>query len=114
MSSKFSFKQFIPHLLVIASILSSYFIFHDESLLTPTVFIALVPIFSILKFDGRILVGYGILMFMLVVIFLCASNDYSSTKTFTIYAYWLLVTGVVCLVIEYLREERKREKENSI
>ena len=100
-------KMMIPNLLVICSILVSHFIFHCEDLSTFIAFIVLVPIFAIFKFDGRIPVAYAILMLVFAAVVLGIYNDETLANIFAIYAYWLLVDGVVCLFIEYVREERK-------
>ena len=100
-------KFVIANLLIIMIILVSHFVFHAEDLQTFTAFISLIPIFAIFKFDGRIPVAYAILMLVFAAVVLGVYNDESLANIFAIYAYWLLVDGVVCLFIEYVREERK-------
>jgi len=68
----------------------------------------LIPIFSILKFDGRIPIGYAILLLITAAALLSTGNENLANQV-AIYAYWLLVVGVACLTIEYIREERKKK-----
>ena len=96
-----NFKILAPYILVTASILVSHLIFHSSDLLILISYIVLIPIFSILKFDGRIPIGYAILL-------LSTGNENLANQV-AIYAYWLLVVGVACLTIEYIREERKKK-----
>jgi len=104
-------KRHIPHILVVISVVISTFIFKGEGLPTFLSFILLLPIFVYFK-DGRIPVGYAILMLLLAAFALSLKNE-ALANLFAIYAYWLLVVGVVCLFIEYVREEREEAKEGS-
>jgi hypothetical protein len=70
-------------------------------------FIILIPIFIYFKWDGRIPVGYALLMLILSAIILAFYKNEALANQVAIYAYWLLVVGVICLTIEYLREQRK-------
>ena len=107
MIKKKKLRFIIANVLIITVILLSNFVFHAEDLQTFTAFISLIPIFAIFKFDGRIPVAYAILMLVFAAVVLGVYNDETLANVFAIYAYWLLVVGVVCLFIEYVREERK-------
>ena len=100
-------RVIVPNVLVVASILISHFVFHCEDLSTFIAFMILIPIFAVLKFDGRIPVAYAIFMLILAAAVLGFYNDENLANIFAIYAYWLLVVGVICLMIEYVREQRK-------
>ena len=105
-------KSQIPYILVLISIVLSHFVFEGEDLKTFFSFIVLIPIFAIFKFDGRIPVGYALLMLILAAIVLAFYKNENLANQLSIYAYWLLVVGVICLTIEYIREQRssKRKK----
>ena len=57
----------IPYLLVILSLFVSYFIFQTENLATFLSFFILIPLFIFFRFDGRIPIGYALLMLALSV-----------------------------------------------
>ncbi len=106
---KLKIKNLLPFFLVLISIILSHFIFHGEDLKTFLSFILLIPIFSFFKFDGRIPVGYALLMLILAAIVLAFYNNENLANQLAIYAYWLLVVGVVCLTIEFIREKGKKK-----
>jgi 4-amino-4-deoxy-L-arabinose transferase-like glycosyltransferase len=109
---KFSFKSQLSSILVIISIILSHFIFKSKDLQTSLSFIFLIPIFVYFKFDGRIPIAYALLMLVLSAIVLAFYKNENLANQLSIYAYWLLVVGVICLTIEYIREQRssKRKK----
>jgi hypothetical protein len=100
----------LPHIIVIISISFSYFIFQTENLAIFLSFFILIPIFVFFQFDGRIPIGYSMLMLALSALALTFYKDESFANLFAIYAYWLLVVGTTCLLIEYLREQRKSNR----
>jgi len=97
----------IPHIMVVASILAAYFVFVKSDLLTFISFVLLIIPFTYFKFDGRLPVAYGLLMLVLSAIILAFYNNIKSANQLAIYAYWLIVVGVICLIIEQIREARK-------
>lgn len=97
----------MPYVLVIIIILVSHFLFKTENLTIFVSFILLIPIFVFFQFDGRIPIIYTILMLVLSVISLILNKNESFANQLAIYAYWLLVVGAICLLIEYLRELKK-------
>ncbi|MBU5689248.1 MAG: hypothetical protein KQA41_03425 [Candidatus Aenigmarchaeota archaeon] len=99
----------IPYLLVMLSILISHFVFKGEDLKTFLSFVVLIPIFTYFKWDGRIPVGYALVMLIAAAIVLAFMKNESLANQLAIYAYWLLVTGVLCLTIEYMRESKNSE-----
>ncbi|MEM5829574.1 MAG: hypothetical protein QW040_02650 [Candidatus Aenigmatarchaeota archaeon] len=100
-------KLQLPYILVVFSIFLSHFIFKSQDMPTFLSFIALIPIFTFFKFDGRIPVAYALLILFLAAIVLAFYKNEVLANQLAIYTYWLLVVGVACLIIEYLREERK-------
>ena len=96
-----------PFILVVIVILISHFMFYNDDLLTLVSYIFLILIFAFFHFDARIPIGYALLMLGLTAIALGFINNENFANQLAIYAYWLLVVGVTCLLIEYLREQRK-------
>ena len=105
--NQISLKTHLPYILVTTSIIVSYF--QSNDLIIFLSYIILIPIFAILKFDGRIPIAYAILMLIIAAILLAYGNEDLANQA-AIYAYWLLVVGVICLTIEYLREQREEKR----
>jgi len=99
----------LSYVLVVIVILVSHFVFQTEDLAIFLSFLILIPIFVLFQFDGRILIGYALLMLLLSALALAFNKNESIANQFAIYAYWLLVVGIICLLIEYLREQRASE-----
>ena|GEM_PF-1205662 len=102
-------KTLIPYMLVLISILVSHLLFSTDDMLIFLSYIILIPIFVILKFDGRIPIGYAILLLIIAAVILTFGNEDLANQV-AIYTYWLLVVGVICLTIEYIREGRRDER----
>ncbi|HEC89102.1 MAG TPA: hypothetical protein ENI44_00775 [Thermoplasmatales archaeon] len=104
---RFELKKHLPYLIVTTAIITSYY--QNDDLLIFLSYIILIPIFTILKFDGRIPIGYAILLLIIAAVILATGNE-DLANQLAIYTYWLLVVGVICLTIEYIREERKNSR----
>ena len=99
----------LSYILVVVVILVSHFVFQTEDFAIFLSFLILIPIFVFFQFDGRIPIGYALLMLALSALTLVFNKNESIANQFAIYAYWLLVVGTTCLLIEYLREQRTSE-----
>ena len=95
------FKKMVPYICPAFPISISYFL-HDEFKIF-FMFVVLIPIFTIYRFDGRILVAYGISLLILVAV-LTVLNEENFADQLVIFIYWLLVTGTSCLAIEFFRK----------
>jgi len=84
--------------------MASQFIFGVENLLTFINFIILIPIIVILKFDRRIPILYALIMLFLAAAILDIYGNKNLANLVGIYIYWLLVIGIICLTIEYIKE----------
>jgi len=62
--------------------------------------------YILLKYDSRLFVGTAIFMLILSAAFLASGSSATANET-AIIAYYFLVSGVLGLLIEYLREGRK-------
>lgn len=94
----------LPYISVVVVIMVSHFTFYNDDMLMLSLFLVLIPIFVFFRFDARIPIGYALLMLGLTAIALGFINNENFANQLAIYAYWLLVVGVACLLIEYLRE----------
>jgi phage FluMu protein Com len=105
--------SYIPYILIIVVILISHFMLSSNDLFTFIAFITLIPIFVSLQYDGRIAISYALLMFGLTGITIGFIKNETFANQLAIYAYWLLVVGVACLLIKSLREQRTSKPKNS-
>ena len=65
----------------------------------------LIPIFAVYKFSPRVPIGFGILFLIIAAGFASAKND-TLASHMAISSYLLLIVGVTCLFIEFIRKER--------
>jgi hypothetical protein len=93
----------VPYLLVAAAILLSYFLFYNSDPLTLLSFAVLAVPFVHFRFSARIFAGFAALMLALSVVLFAVFSNPTYANQLAIYAYWLLVVGVICLIIEYKR-----------
>lgn len=96
-------KRKIPFVLVAISIIISYFLVQKNDLVTAIIFLALIPIFAVFRFDGRIPLGYAVSLLIIMAI-LTFSKVGSLADIFAIYVYWLLLVGTLCLLIEMFKK----------
>ena len=96
-------KKIIPFVLTTASIIVSCYLLQKNEIITLLIFVILIPIFVTFRFDGRIPLGYAILL--LFIIGVLTFMKYSANPLVVI-SYWLLIVGTSCLVVELLREKR--------
>ena len=98
-------EENLPSILVTVSILLSHFIFPQNELKIFISFIVLIPIFAYFKFDNRIPVGYAILLLVLAAIVLAFHKNENLANQLAVYAYWLLVVGIIGMIIECIKEK---------
>jgi hypothetical protein len=96
-------KHKIPFVLVAISIIISYFLVQKNDLVTAIIFLALIPIFAVFRFDGRIPLGYAVSLLIIMAI-MTFSKEGSLADIFAIYVYWLLLVGTSCLLIELFKK----------
>jgi hypothetical protein len=96
-------KSKIPFVLVAISIIISYFLVQKNDLITAIIFLALIPIFAVFRFDGRIPFGYAVSLLIIMAI-LTFIKEESLVDRLAIYIYWLLVVGTSCLLIELFKK----------
>jgi hypothetical protein len=98
-------RTIIPILIVGLVVLSTLVLPHGD-IKTTMLYAVLVPLFFLLKFDSRIIIGYAVVL-------LGISGAYASFQgnepvvRLAILSYYLLVVGVVCLLIQFMTSRGK-------
>jgi cell division protein FtsW (lipid II flippase) len=93
----------LPFILTALPILISY-LFPTDEFRSVLLFLVLIPIFAFYRFDGRIPIGYAIVLFVLAAVFVRV-NERDLANQILMFDYWLLVVGCCCLSIELLRKK---------
>jgi len=102
--SRKSFARILPFAMPLAAVLLAYTLLRGD-LGILLIFVALIAVFSIYKYDPRIPIGYAILLFVVQAV-LTASNDDVSVRFLAMLSYWLLVVGIICMIIDLFRKKR--------
>lgn len=102
--------RIIPFVLVIAIVALVYF-FPQDDLRTLLVFLSLLIVFFIYKFDMRILVFVSLTLLVIGAILIARGLDDLTSRVAEI-SYWLLVTGVIGIVIDLFRKKIRVKQEN--
>jgi integral membrane sensor domain MASE1 len=95
----------IPCILISASLLIVYFLLQKNEVITFMIFMILIPVFAVFKYDGRIPFVYAVVLLIFVAI-LTYINKQNIADQIAIFSYWLLVVGTFCLLIEFFRKNR--------
>lgn len=98
--------QTIPYLLVLLTIIVSFLIIDIGFFYLLALFI-IVPIFSYFKFEIYVLIFYVILLYILSAIIMIFNGDNNLINQLCLYAYWLLIVGVICILVNYLKKQWK-------
>jgi len=102
--SRKSFGRIFPFAIPLVVVLLAYTLLHEDLELL-LIFAFVIVVFSIFKFDPRILIGYAILLFVIQAV-LTTNNDEVSVKLLAVLSYWLLVVGIVCMIIDLFRKKQ--------
>ena len=65
----------------------------------------LIPIFAVYKFSPSVPIGFGILFLIIAAGFTSVKNETLAAQM-AISSYLLLIVGVACMFIEFIRKER--------
>lgn len=102
---KFLKKGTIALILILASIIIASIFVHKSEIITFVVFVVLVPIFVVFKFDGKIPLGYAVLLIIAAGILTFIKQE-DFVDELIIFSYWLLVVGISSLLIDWFREKK--------
>lgn len=92
--------DFAPFALIVLCVASERFL---SPVLTLGVFIFTLAIYTLLRYDSRVLVGTAIFLLVICAALLAKESE-NLANDVAILAYYFLVIGVLGLFVEYLRE----------
>ena len=81
----------------------AHLLFGENELLSCVSILILVPFFLFFNYDKKIIIVYVIALLLISMISLSFYNDEILANQLVLYVYWLLVVGVLCQLIEFLR-----------
>jgi hypothetical protein len=97
------YEKRVPFIIAFVAVLIAYALPKAE-MLNLIIFVILTLIFSIFRFDPRILIAYAIFFLVIAGALQFWESDYSSQMA--VLSFWLLSAGVVCLIIDLYRRTR--------
>jgi len=91
---------------IVGLVVAITFTLPQDDVKTAIMYIVLIPLFFIFRFDARILAGCAVLLLGVSAVFMGMHDNYYSERL-ALQSYYLLVVTVSCLLIEFfIREER--------
>jgi hypothetical protein len=75
--------------------------FSHSDMIVFLIFLCLIPIYAVWKFDGGIPIGYALLLLAI------AAGKQSLGYPLASFSYWLLLVGVCCLLIDFVRNKKQ-------
>ena len=97
------YEKIVPFIITLAAVLIAY-AFPKAEILNLIIFVILILIFSVYRFDPRILIAYAILLLVISGALTFQKSDYSGQ--IAVLSYWLISSGVVCLIIDLYRKSK--------
>jgi hypothetical protein len=97
------YEKRVPFIIAFVAVLIPYALPKAE-ILTLIIFVILILIFSIYRFDPRILIAYAIIFLVITGALQFWESDYSSQMA--VLSYWLMSAGVICLIIDLYRRTK--------
>jgi hypothetical protein len=99
-------KRYLSYILTPLFVVIIYAFFLSSDLLTFVVFFVLMLTMIYYRLNAKIPIVYAIVLFLFAGIALSYTQNPTFANVFAIYAFWLIVIGVICLIIQYHREGR--------
>ena len=101
--------NFLPIVITLAAVIIAYF-FTLVDYVTLTVFSILIVVFSMFKFNPRILIGYAILLLLITgtLTYLNVAED--SIEQAAVISFWLLVSTIIYSVVELYRKRKNSQE----
>lgn len=99
----------LPIVITFAIVIIAYF-FTWVDYVTLSIFSLLIFVFSMFKFDPRVLIGYAILLLLITgtLTYFNAADD--SIEQAAVISYWLLVSAIVYSIIELYRKRKNTQE----
>lgn len=98
------YEKIVPFIITFVAVLIAY-ILPKAEILTLIIFVILIVIFSVYRFDPRILIAYAILLLIIAGALTFQKSDYSQSQM-AVLSYWLISAGVICLIIDLYRRTK--------
>jgi hypothetical protein len=98
------YKKTVPFIITFVAVLIAY-ILPKAEILTLIIFVILIVIFSVYRFDARILIAYAILLLVIAGALTFQKSEYSQSQV-AILSYWLVSAGVIFLIIDLYRRRK--------
>ena len=92
------------YLLLLVPIFVSNFLLNNQDITTFLSFIIMIPIFYYFKLNAKIPIFYALSLFAISMVIIGFNLGEKIANQFIIYAYWLLIVGVTCLIIQKSRK----------
>ena len=104
-----SFRKVLPIVITFAVVIIAYF-FTWVDYVTLSIFSILIFVFSMFKFDPRVLIGYGILLLLIAgtLTYMNAEDHY--IEQVAVISYWLLVSAIAYSIIELYRKRKNKQE----
>jgi hypothetical protein len=99
----YNFKNKIPALaLTVACTIIAFIVYFSipSDTIIFLIFVSLVPIFALCRFEGRIPIGTAVLLLIL------AAGLPGFELPLALFSYWLLLVGITCLLIDLIRNKK--------
>lgn len=97
------YEKRVPFIIAFVAVLIAYALPNAE-ILTLIIFVIVILIFSVFRFDPRILIAYAILLLVVTGALQFWNSDSSSQMA--VLSYWLMSAGVICLIIDLYRRTK--------
>jgi hypothetical protein len=107
--SDVALRNIIPIIITFSAVIIGYFSASVEYV-TLSVFVLLIVVFSIFRFDPRVIIGYGILMLLITATLTYVNADDNTIEQVAVISYWLLVSGIICIIIDSYRRKKNNQK----
>lgn len=99
----------LPIVITFAAVIIAYF-FTWVDYVTLSIFSILIFVFSMFKFDPRVLIGYAILLLLIAgtLTYMNAEDHY--IEQVAVISYWLLVSAIAYSIIELYRKRKNNQE----
>ena len=98
------YEKIVPIFITLVAVLIAYAL-PKADILTLIIFVVLILIFSVYRFDPRILIAYAILLLVIAGALSFQKSDYSQNQI-AILSYLLISTVVICFIIDLYRRTK--------
>ena len=102
-------KRVLPFGITLA-VLALAYLLPQGDLRTLLLYAVLIPVFSIYRFDSRILIGCAIILLVIGAVLISQKAD-ETVKRLAILSYWFLVAGIICILIDFYRKKPIQNQE---